>query len=456
MKKKIISIILMLTVTAMVVFSAVGCGGDKLTSDEIKAELLTIAENSLVGGFESASASGNVDMAIDSKYTYNNGDTYNDYFGYIGDYAAKAQVRTNDMRVYWKADAEEYYNKARDHAYDSYLEVYLGGDKMYSRNSPDGRYTFGRSTYFEEATALAKAIVTGDPFSFIEAVYPDFTVTSEALGDNYTLSEMIDVINGTLASFGSPLNINNRIAQEIKAYEVDGGYTLNILEGDYAGKVATYKNDIKTLMNGTLDSAIKTHLGIDIGAQWNSLKATVTKDYLMKDVAELIAGELSSIGLVPDAVYGLVDLLVYDIFGYTINSIDYKDYTLDSFIKEISGGEFDYKYFVGKADSYIGDYINASVSAYIDSLVYTGFAQEMINKMDVFNVSKGELNLTFNFDDNKKLTGISANADIAATYKYRDSDSSGWWRDTDHSITFKSNASASDFGTTTIYFPVVS
>lgn len=129
----------------------------------------------------------------------------------------------------------------------------------------------------------------------------------------------------------------------------------------YGEKHESYSGNVYIEMNITNAEFFKDYLDIDIKSIFNSVKKAVSGTMTLDDLAKLAEDALAGTGIDRNSVAKIITLLPGKTEKEVLETIDkYKDYSLNAFIKDITGNEYDYASFVLYVEEHIDEWLGES------------------------------------------------------------------------------------------------
>lgn len=253
-------------------------------------------------------------------------------------------------------------------------------------------------------------------------------VADTAIGD-MTLGELLDGLNSTLSAIGFGYAVDEIVANLIgdaigdtvrtELTPDESGYTLTIASDGLTEAANNLADRMRGYYNGTVDEAIKGLLGIDAAAAFDSVTSVLTGSFTVEETVQLAENAFSDFGVTRDTVCTIISRIANVYYRDSIDAEeimnDYLPMTLDEFIGELTGGNYDYASYVGRLEEQMNRYLPMKVSE--------ALAEADPDNAEVFGKILGSLDcdtLEFSveatFDGDGVLTGADAYIDMMFTF----------------------------------------
>ena len=208
--------------------------------------------------------------------------------------------------------------------------------------------------------------------------------------------------------------------------------------------VLDFAEDFRAYKNGSVDDAIKSLFNIDCRKTFDSVKNVIKGTMTLDDILRIVSDVASDYKISYDQIISFIEAIAEAVTGNENVGIteQYKAYTVDEFIREISDNELDYASCISTSEEYMDRYLGMPFGDFL--------AESSLDKTDQISLllsltaEKADVELNVNFDKNNKLTGITANTEVCFEY------------DIEHYHMYLSGvaeASISGFGSTAIDIP---
>ena len=253
-------------------------------------------------------------------------------------------------------------------------------------------------------------------------------VADTVIGD-MTLGELLDGLNSTLSAIGFDYAVDEIVANLIgdaigdtvrtELTPGESGYTLTIASDGLTEAANNLADRMRGYYNGTVDEAIKGLLGIDAAAAFDSVTSVLTGSFTVEETVQLAENAFSDFGVTRDTVCTIISRIAKVYYRDSIDAEEimneYLPMTLDEFIGELTGGNYDYTSYVGRLEEQMNRYLPMKVSE--------ALAEADPDNAEVFGKILGSLDcdtLEFSveatFDGDGVLTGAYAYIDMLFTF----------------------------------------
>lgn len=401
MKKKIFAVILTIIVAVASCGLIAGCGND------LKNELLTVFEDSFFGNFSSGKVDGGISASV--KTTGSDWSNYNAFA--IENFTGKAQIKDEKFWIESSFKQTRYNNEAHTEYDVREFKSVIADKAAYMDDSGKGVYDYREIEYYNLPFILpVRFVLTGN----ISELLRGCGVMKDVNAAETTLGGAVRAFDGIFKNAGASLDLNKFIGQDATASTDGDGYTLTLMKGDYTSKITKLRDDIVNSFNKPFKDAFKKFFGTDISKAFDGLKRKFKADSKVSEVLDFIAGGMTDSGLTAASISNIFESLFREL-GYFKGS-DYKAYTIDSFISELTGGSYNYATGV----KYVEDLLNGTLANFINVVTRdSDFTENTLEPaMKSGAMPKADFDFVVKFDGEKKITKVSISYDMHMTYSY--------------------------------------
>lgn len=255
------------------------------------------------------------------------------------------------------------------------------------------------------------------------------------IGDQFTedtefgelsVSDIFDALAGIIKALGVDYSrggdlyefLHWLLTDSFKIYvtENDQGSTLTVKENEIAKHVLDFVEDFRSYKDGNVNDAIKSMFNIDLRTTFDSVKNIVKGTMMVDDVLKIVSDVVSDYGLSYDQVISFIDSIVKAVTGDSDIGFteEHKAYTVDEFIKDVSGNEMDYASAISTAEEYMDSYLEMPFGDFLNANSWDEIDE--IRLLMSLTAEKAGTEFNVSFDKDNKLTKITAEAEVCFEY----------------------------------------